>query len=319
MTEGAVDSDRRPSAPLRIGIDVGGTKTHAVALSVDGRVRSQIEAVSRRGPAGVLDGICAVVHELASANGASVGELSSVGIGIPGQVDPSTGTVRQAINLDVDEWQLADDVFGELGIRPAIDNDVNAAALGARELLGVPGSMAYLNLGTGVAAGLIVNGALLRGSRGAAGEIGHLSIDPAGPRCECGQRGCIEAFAGGAALARRSGSDLPHPLRQVLAAAGTGDQRAVELRDGFAMGVAAAVRALVLSADVERVILGGGVTALGDDLVDLVRTALRATAEHSPFLRSLRLAERVSVLPRSLNAPAIGAALLPEGAVSAWR
>ena len=319
MTDGGVNGRGAPPAALRIGIDIGGTKTHAVALSPDGRVQFQIEAASRRGPAGVLAGIRSAVHELTWASGMSVSQLSSVGIGIPGQVDLDTGTVRQAINLDVDEWQLADDVFDELGIRPAVDNDVNAAALGARHLLEVPGSMAYLNLGTGVAAGLIVDGALLRGSRGAAGEIGHLSVDPAGPRCECGQRGCIEAFSGGAALARRSASDLPHPLRHVLASASRGDQRAVELRDGFAMGVAAAVRALVLSADVERVILGGGVTALGDDLLDLVRTALRAPGEHSPFLRSLQLAERVSLLPRSLNAPAIGAALLPEGAVPSWR
>ena len=319
MSGGAVAGSSEPATALRVGIDIGGTKTHAVALAPDGRVRSEIEAASARGPAGVLAGIRSAVHELAAANGVATSELSSVGIGIPGQVDPRTGTVRQAINLDLEEWELAEDVFDDLGIRPAIDNDVNAAAVGARTLLRVPGSMAYLNLGTGVAAGLIVNGALLRGSRGAAGEIGHLSIDPAGPRCECGQRGCIEVFAGGAALARRSGSVLPHPLRQVLDRAGRGDLRAVELRDGFAMGVAAAVRALVLSTDVERVILGGGVTALGDDLATLVRTSLRASVEHSAFLRSLRLEERISVLPRSLNAPAIGAALLPEGAGRSWR
>ena len=310
---------RHARSALRIGIDIGGTKTHAVAMTSDGAVRSQSAAATGRGPQGVLSGILTVVHELADANGVGVGDLASVGIGIPGQVDAASGTVRQALNLAVDEWRLADGVQEALGIRPAIDNDVNAAALGARTVMAVPGSLAFLNLGTGVAAGLFMGGRLLRGGRGAAGEIGHVSIDPAGPRCDCGQRGCIEAFCGGASLARHAAPGSTHPLRAILAAAGDGDARAVALRDGFANGVAAAVRVLVLSTDVEQVIIGGGVTALGDQLASLVHAALRSSSADSPFIASLGLEQRISFLPGSLNAPAIGAALLADAEDSPWK
>lgn len=310
---------RRDGAALRIGIDIGGTKTHAVAMTSDGGVRSQIAAATGRGPQEVLEGIRTVVHELADANGVGVRDLASVGIGIPGQVDAASGTVRQALHLAVDEWRLADGVQEALGIRPVIDNDVNAAALGARTVMGVTGSMAFLNLGTGVAAGLFLNGSLLRGGRGAAGEIGHVSIDPTGPRCDCGQRGCIEAFCGGASLARHAAPGSTHPLRAILEAADDGDERAVVLRDGFANGVAAAVRVLVLATDVEQVIIGGGVTALGHQLSSLVFAALRASGAHSPFIASLGLEQRISFLPASLNAPAIGAALLADSEDPPWR
>ena len=87
-----------------------------------------------------------------------------------------------------------------------VENDVKAAAFGAYALRGgSSGSMAYLNLGTGIAAGIVADGELWRGARGTAGEVGHISVDPNGPLCRCGQRGCIEAFAGGGAIAERWG------------------------------------------------------------------------------------------------------------------
>ena len=127
--------------------------------------------------------------------------------------------------------------------------------------------MAYLNLGTGIAAGIVADGELWRGARGTAGEVGHISIDPNGPLCRCGQRGCIEALAGGGAIAERWGRPGALPVRDVFDAADAGDPLARELRSGLARGVAAAVRVLVLTADVDVVVLGGGVTALGDRLM----------------------------------------------------
>jgi predicted NBD/HSP70 family sugar kinase len=170
--------------------------------------------------------------------------------------------------------------------------------------------MAYLNLGTGVAAGIVTDGELWRGARGTAGEVGHISVDPAGPLCRCGQRGCIEAFAGGGAIAERWGRTGALPVRDVFDAADQGDSFAQQLRRGLAQGVSAAVRVLVLTADVDSVVLGGGVTALGDRLMTDVAAELAASAEASPFMRSLHLEERVELLPAGSPAAALGAALI---------
>jgi predicted NBD/HSP70 family sugar kinase len=114
--------------------------------------------------------------------------------------------------------------------------------------------MAYLNLGTGLAAGLVLGGRLWRGSRGVAGEIGHIPVDPAGPLCPCGQRGCLELMASGSAVARQWPPDEPKPVRALFAAADAGDALAIEVRARLVDNVAAAVRLLVLTVDVDDVV-----------------------------------------------------------------
>lgn len=291
---------------LRVGIDIGGTKTHAVALAGDGAVASEVTEATTRGAGGLLEGIRRAVGELAHAAGADVG---TIGIGMPGQVDVGAGVVRQAINLGVERWDVADAVQSALGVRPRVDNDVNVAALGARQLLGIEGSMAYLNLGTGVAAGIVFDGRLVRGSVGAAGEVGHISVDPAGPLCDCGQRGCIEAVAGGPALARAF-PGASRPVTAMFDGVDRGDPHAIAVCKAFAHGVASAVQVLLLTVDVDRVIVGGGLASSGQRVETTIRDALVSSAKVSPFLSSLGIADRVSFLPASLRAPAIGAALL---------
>ena len=218
------------------------------------------------------------------------------------------------MNLGVDELNLGAAVSAELGVTVRVENDVKAAALGAHALHRAGGdridSMAYLNLGTGIAAGIVIGGRLWRGAHGAAGEVGHISVDPQGPECRCGQRGCIEALAGGGAIAQRWGRGGDLPVLDVFDAADAGDPFARELRADLARGVAAAVRVLVLTADVEVVVLGGGVTALGERLMADVAAELAASAQASPFMRSLRLEERVEMLTFGSPAAALGAALI---------
>ena len=178
--------------------------------------------------------------------------------------------------------------------------------------------MAYLNLGTGVAAGIVGDRGLWRGARGVAGEVGHLSIDPDGPPCRCGQRGCIETFAGGGAITERWGRPGPLPILDLFDAADTGNAHARALRGDLARGVAAAVRVLVLTADVDVVVLGGGITALGPRLRADVTAELTANADASAFIRSLRLDERVELLPAGSPAAALGAALVGASGVLAY-
>lgn len=307
---------------MRVGLDVGGTKTEAVALDDAGVVVARVRRATTFGPDGVIATILASVEEVGAQAG---GIVTSVGIGMPGQIVPGSGAISHAVNLGVRSLDVAAVVGAALAVPVDVENDVKAAALGAAVLRrsaspGASGAaesgLAYLNLGTGVAAGLVIGGALWRGVRGAAGEIGHLSVDPEGPRCRCGQRGCIEALAGGRAIAERWGRPGALPVADVFDVAegagpgGSERERARALRDDLVRGVAAAVRVLVLTADVDVVVLGGGLTALGDRLVAPVRAALRRSGETSPFLRSLHLDERIAVLPPGSPAAAMGAALL---------
>jgi len=295
---------------LRIGLDVGGTKIAGVLLAPDGSALSAVRRPTGWGDTAVVSGIVAAVEELCGGIDAAAERVASIGIGIPGLVDAREGRVLHAVNLGVSSLDLASLVREATGIACMVDNDVNAAALGAAALRGDTAPMAYLNLGTGVAAGLIIDGRIWRGAHGTAGEVGHLVIEPGGRRCGCGQRGCVEALAGGGALAQAWGRGGALPVRDILDAADAGDPTAQELRDGLFRGAAAAVRSLVLTADVATVVIGGGLTALAPRIEPGIRAQLKQDAEESPFLQSLRLDERIELLPAASPVAAIGAALL---------
>jgi predicted NBD/HSP70 family sugar kinase len=295
---------------IRVGLDVGGTKIDAVAVDSEGEIVGRLRRVTGWGDDAVVESIVTAVSALADDVGLSLSDIGSVGIGIPGLVDADAGRVDHAVNLGVESLELAARAEQALGMPFRVENDVKAAALGAAALSGVTGSMAYLNLGTGVAAGIVIDGRIWRGSRGTAGEVGHLSVDPRGRLCGCGQHGCVETFCGGGALAKAWGRPGALPIRDIFDAADAGDPLALGLRDDLFHGAAAAVRVLVLSADVETVVIGGGLTALGDRLEAGIRAALHAGADASPFMRSLRLDERIELLPAGSPAAAFGAALV---------
>lgn len=295
---------------MRLGLDVGGTKTDAVAVSTTGVIAGRVRLATGWGPEAVTRTVIDAVRTLEQDAGIDLAAVRSIGIGIPGQIEPGAGRVVHAVNLGVEMLDLAAAVSPALGLPVRVENDVKAAAVGAAMLRGTTGSLGYLNLGTGIAAGIVTGGVVWHGARGGAGEIGHLSVDPAGPLCRCGQRGCIEALAGGGAIAARWGRPGALPVRDIFDAADSGDAEAVALRAQLARGVAAAVRVLILAADVDTVVLGGGITALGERLRAVLTAELDADADASAFLRSLHLSERVEILPPGAPAGALGAALI---------
>lgn len=295
---------------IRVGLDVGGTKTDAVAVDADGDIVARVRRPTGWGDDAVIASILDSVTALAEEGGFASSELRSVGVGIPGLVEPATGRVLHAVNLGVESLDIPGRAGSVLRVPIAVENDVKAAALGAAALRGDGASMAYLNLGTGVAAGIVTDGRIWRGVHGTAGEVGHLSVDPAGRLCGCGQRGCVETLCGGGALAKAWGRPGALPVRDIFEAAESGDPHALALRSDLARGAAAAVRILVLSVDVETVVIGGGLTALGDRLHTDIVDALRREAEGSAFMRSLRLDERIELLPVGSPAAALGAALV---------
>jgi glucokinase len=298
---------------LRVGVDIGGTKTEAVVIDATGSVIDTVRVASGFGGDAVVASTVEAVVALAARVGAEPRDFGAIGVGVPGAVDPASGRVAHAVNLGLDGLALGDELATRLGVRVRLENDVNAAALGAFHLLGhAPDhSMAYLNLGTGLAAGLVLGGRLWRGSRGTAGEIGHIPVDPAGALCVCGQRGCLEMVASGSAIARQWPTTHPRPVQDLFEAAARGDALAIEVRQHFIDNVASAVRVLVLTVDVDDVVIGGGITSLGVPLLGAIRAVLGDWSAHSQFLASLELPLRVGLAPTGPVA-SVGAALIGE-------
>jgi predicted NBD/HSP70 family sugar kinase len=292
---------------MRAGLDIGGTKIDAVAIDDDGTPRHSLRLPSGFGEHQVVANARAAVDLLRSAVGTP---FDSIGVGIPGLVDPATGRVRHAVNLGFDDVDFGQALEELVEAPVAVENDVNAAALGAYHLMGLDGPVAYLNLGTGLAAGIVLDGRLWRGSRGVSGEIGHIPVDPDGAACPCGQRGCLETVASGSAIARQWPTADAYPAQALFRAAAAGDVEATRIRDSLAEGVAAAVRILVLTVDVESVVIGGGLSHVGGPLIECVRSVLGRWAAGSEFLASLDLSGRIQLLPEGLSVAAVGAAML---------
>nr|WP_142120875.1 ROK family protein [Rarobacter faecitabidus] len=295
---------------MRVGIDIGGTKTQAVALADSGEIAASVTLPTMRGEDAVLATTTSSVVALAATAGRELGEFSSIGIGIPGHVDRVGGRVRNAVNLGVRSLELGPALRERFGIPVEIDNDVTAAAAGAAHLMSLSGTVAFLNLGTGLAAGIVVDGVAWRGQAGAAGEIGHLPVDPHGLECPCGQRGCLETIASGAGLRRAWPAGGAHPGRGLVRAMESGDADARRAFEGLVSGAAGCVRILALSIDPQTIVIGGGLSRLGEPLRQALGATLREWSGTSPFIADLKLPERVQFLPENTPAAAVGAALV---------
>lgn len=295
------------TAAAHIGIDIGGTSTAAVILSSEGTLEAEVEFPTEKTPEGVLGTAERAFAELVKLSGRDTSDFASIGVGIPGQVDHERGVVRHAYNIGVDHLALAPILGERLSIPVSLDNDVTAAAIGAAHLMHLKGTTAYLNLGTGIAAGFIVNDQPLRGARGVTGELGHFAIDPLERPCPCGQFGCLETVASGSALTsfwRPDGNG-----RMLLAAAEAGDQDAADALTLLTHGAATAIRFLVLTVDPDTLVIGGGLRLLGAPLLDGIRETLDEWSAASPFLANLKMSSRIRILPEHSSAAAVGAAL----------
>jgi glucokinase len=256
---------------------------------------------------------------------ARAGGLDSVGIGVPGLVD-RTGRLRVAPNLPgVVETPIGERLAARLGMAVTVDNDATCAAWGEHEAGAAVGTThaILVTLGTGIGAGIVVGGTIVRGANGFAGEPGHMVVDPDGPHCPCGRRGCWERYASGSGLGRLArdaamagrldvvvalaGGD-PEGVRgeHVTAAARDGDPEAIDVMADFGWWVALGVANLVNILDPEMVVIGGGLVEAGELLLAPVRAAFQdlvMSAAHRP---------PVQIVPAVLgeHAGAIGAALL---------
>lgn len=307
---------------VTVGVDVGGTKCLAVAVDDSGRVVAERRVPTPRAADDVLDSVAQLARQLQS----DTGVVDAVGVGMPGLVDRA-GVLRFAPNLpgvvDVDVRTGLAARLGGAEVR--VENDATCAGWAEARAGAAAGRdhVVLVTLGTGIGGGLVGEGRLYRGAWGFAGEVGHMVVDPEGPACPCGQRGCWERFASGSGLGRLGGEAArdgraPELLarasgdagavsgEQVSEAAAAGDPGAVAVVEQFAWWVALGLANLANVLDPELFVIGGGVVEAGEVVLAPVRSAfadLVATTRHRP---------EVKIVPAALgeHAGAIGAALL---------
>ncbi len=259
-----------------LGLDLGGTLLKwAVVVSTEaGWQRLATGLVPTRVDAGA-DGIVDQLAETASAAVADWGPIASVGLGIPGRYDAAGGRVVMTPNIPV-RWEgirVVERLRPVLGVPIHLLNDARAFTLAELRLGAGRGAQTLvgMTLGTGVGGGLAISGRLYLGRDGAAGEIGHQTIDPDGPLCNCGNRGCVEAFARADVIAATCGAAS---VEEALQAAADGDARALDglAQVGRYLGIGLANIVTVLTPD--RVVVGGGVAAAAEIIFGSIRAEL---------------------------------------------
>jgi glucokinase len=280
-----------------VGIDLGGTQIRACLADRDGAILRQAQRLTqaREGPAAVLERIKGTIREVLGDTPPA--DVLGIGIASPGPLDPRTGVVIAPPNLlGWDHVPLADIMQEEFGLPVYVNNDANLAGLAEFRFGAGRGTtdLVYLTVGTGIGGGIICDGRLLMGAHGLAGEPGHATVEPHGPRCNCGQVGCLEVMSSGPAIARQaaewigqgqhsllsqeldSGSELTAEM--VGNAALRGDEVALRAVAQAARYLGIGVLNLIHIFDPDVVVLGGGVTKLGGLLFEPVRAWVRDRA-----------------------------------------
>ncbi len=296
-----------PTGPFVLGLDVGGTKTSVLAADAADRILGRL-VVPTDGVSLVDHVVAAARRTLATVPPGGGSRLTAVGVGAPGHVDPVAGTVRLAVNLDAGESALGPALRDALGVPAYIEHDARAAAAWLHAVAPATRDLAYVSVGTGVSAGLILGGRVHRGANGLAGEIGHVVADPDGPACACGLRGCLESVASGPAIARQAraaGLDLDAP--GLYAAAASGDQKASEVATSVGRHLARAIRGLVLTYGIGDVVIGGGVAGAGRPFLDPILAALDEERAASDLVAGRVRPGAVRLLPADSDAGAWGA------------
>jgi glucokinase len=296
-----------------IGIDLGGTNIKIGIVSQSGKIisKTDIKTEAQLGPKKVIKNIEKGILNILQDNKC---KIYGIGIGAPGIVATKKGIVKNPPNLPGwDEVPLGSIIKKKFGIKVSVENDANAAAIG--ELIFGVGkkysSFIMVTLGTGVGGGIIFNKKLFRGEIGGAGEIGHICINPNGPRCNCGSTGCIESYVGNHYLKEFVKKDLPnHPSskiweliendiqkvspRIIQMAAELGDVYAKEIIFDIGTNLGIAFSSLSNVLDISNYIIGGGVAGFGKPLFNSIKTTMV-----SRVLTPLK--NRINIIPAKLK------------------
>jgi glucokinase len=290
--------------PWVVGVDIGGTNTVVGVVPYDGGDPLALRSCPtrpQRGPDAVVEQVVdmaqEVIEETLDRWGGERDRIVGVGIGCPGPLDLIRGLVLNTPNLGWTNYPIRDRIAAGIGLPASLDNDANCATFGewwrgaGRGLLHVAG----VTLGTGIGGGLILDGRLVRGACGTAGEFGHMTIDLTGRRCACGNHGCLEAYASGPNIAARAREGIESGYESVLVdlvegdlgritaltvydALLQGDRLAHEVMLETAKALGAGIANIVNSLNPQMVVIVGGVTRAGEHLFAPLRAEVRRRA-----------------------------------------
>ena len=309
-----------------VAVDVGGTSIKSALVTTNARVllRRRVATPVTDGPDAVVRAVREAVADLVATAGTTVpaspddgpgagpAEVVAVGLAVPGSVDAGAGVARFSVNLGWRDVPLRALVQQDTGLPTVVDHDVRAAGV-AESTLGLTGGVddsLLVVIGTGIAGVLTVGGSVVSGASGLAGEIGHLPVWPDGEQCPCGQRGCLERYASAAAISRRySAATGTEVMAEDVVRLSSSDPVArgvwVQAVDSLALALATCTMTL----DPALIVIGGGLSQAGADLLDPLRSALAQRVRWRP-------APPVELSPLGASAGLIGAGVLATHAVS---
>lgn len=297
-----------------IGIDLGGTKIAGAVSDREGNLLygTTVKTMADEGPEAVIKRIKDLISSLMKKGNLHSKDVSGIGIGSPGVLDTKNGVIINAANLPgFDNTCITGIIEDEFNIKTYLENDANAAALGEYWFGAGKGAenLLYVTVSTGIGGGIVINGQVYSGSTTNAGEIGHITIEPNGQRCNCGNIGCLETLSSGTAIARIAkerilkGEDSSlksydsFTSREVFEAAASGDRLASEVIKQCLEYLGIGIANFVTLFDPDRVVIGGGVSKSGEIVFDRVRSVVKT--------RCLKkVSSHVEIIPAGLGADA---------------
>ena len=313
------------NAPVFIGIDLGGTTIKGALISGTGETiqETRFETV-QKGPDKLFDQVVETAIKLRDHKSGG-GQVGGIGVGIPGLVNRKTNRIEVIPNLPaLSQIDITTELSRETGLPVILDNDANTAAYGELQVGASQGrhEVFFVTLGQGIGAGLIINGHIYRGAAGFAGEFGHMTIDPEGIECACGNIGCLETICSGPNIVRRTRErlyrdrtsslsrlaiprDREFTAEDIAHAAREGDEMAQVMMERTGMFLGIALAAVINLLNVEMVVMGGGVMEAGDLILKPTIKETRRRAFPPSFNSS-----EIVIAKLGASAGMIGAALM---------
>nr|WP_050816516.1 ROK family glucokinase [Brevibacillus laterosporus] len=274
-----------------VGVDIGGTTIKIALLNPNGEIitKTQIPTPVSEGEDAIIGQMTNTIDQLMAEQGFTKEEAYGIGIGVPGPVDTDTGFVYEAVNLGIKDTALKAKTEALTGLPTYVENDANAAALGEMWRGAGQGTdnLVAITLGTGIGGGIIIDGKIVHGVKGVGGEIGHVTVNPDGPLCNCGKKGCMERYGSATAiivgietaakegrsahLAKQLAEKGSLTAKDAFDAATEGDLAAQEVIDQAAFYTGFGLSHIANLLNPAKIVIGGGVSAAGDALFSLIR------------------------------------------------